>query len=81
MESVNHKLDDLAKDLADRVGDCIFVRVRLIVKTVTAIYDNKLLSFGITSTQFALLTTIYRQPITRAEIARLHHLNLSLIHI
>lgn len=62
---------------AELAGDRILTCARLLSKAVTAIYDDQLRSFGISSTQFALLTTICREPITRAEIARLHHLNKS----
>jgi DNA-binding MarR family transcriptional regulator len=56
----------------------IFARTRLLSKAVTAICDHKLRPFGIGSAQFALLITICRrEPITRAEIARLQHLNKS----
>ena len=56
----------------------IFTRTRLLSKAVTAICDHKLQPFGIGSAQFALLITICRrEPITRAEIARLQHLNKS----
>jgi DNA-binding MarR family transcriptional regulator len=65
----------LAEDRAIEQG--VLMRARLLAKALTTIYDDKLRSFGITATQFALLTTICRAPITRAEIARLHHLNKS----
>lgn len=64
-----------AEDLA--IGHGVLMRARLLAKALTTIYDDKLRSFGITATQFALLATICRAPITRAEIARLHHLNRS----
>ena len=67
----------LVVDLGVAMGDGVFVRVRLLSKAVTAIYDDKLRSFGITSGQFNLLAAINREPITRAEIARLQHLNRS----
>ena len=45
---------------------------------VTAICDDKLRPFGVSSTQFALLIAVCRiEPATRAEIARLQHLNKS----
>jgi DNA-binding MarR family transcriptional regulator len=53
------------------------MRARLLAKVVTAIYDDKLRSFGISSAQFALLTAICLKPSTRADIARLRHLNRS----
>ena len=58
--------------------ELIFTRVRLLSKAVTAICDHNLRPFGISSAQFALLVAICRrEPITRAEIARLQHLNKS----
>jgi DNA-binding MarR family transcriptional regulator len=62
---------------SDQVGDSVLMRVRLLSKAVTAIYDNKLRSFGVSSTQFSLLTTIDGTPITRTQIAHLRHLNKS----
>ena len=56
----------------------IFTRTRLLSKAVTVICDHKLQPFGIGAAQFALLIAIcQREPITRAEIARLQHLNKS----
>jgi DNA-binding MarR family transcriptional regulator len=55
----------------------LLIRARLISKAVTAIYDESLRPFGVSATQFALLTAIRGAPITRAEIARLHHLHKS----
>jgi DNA-binding MarR family transcriptional regulator len=61
-----------------RMADSLFTRTRLLSKTVTAICDDKLRPFGISSTQFALLVAVCRiEPVTRAEIARLQHLNKS----
>jgi DNA-binding MarR family transcriptional regulator len=67
----------LVVDLGAAIGDSVFRRTRLLAKAVTAIYDDRLRSFGITSGQFNLLAAICREPITRAEIARLQHLNRS----
>jgi DNA-binding MarR family transcriptional regulator len=71
VESIDEKSDPTA-----RTGD-VLACARLLSKAVTAIYDDKLRSFGISAAQFAFLMTICREPITRAEIARLHHLNKS----
>jgi DNA-binding MarR family transcriptional regulator len=71
VESIDEKSDPTA-----RTGD-VLACARLLSKAVTAIYDDNLRSFGISATQFAFLTTIGREPITRAEIARLYHLNKS----
>jgi DNA-binding MarR family transcriptional regulator len=76
MESIDQK-SALATGPNARTGDSVFVCARLLSKAVTAIYDNKLRSFGISSTQFTLLRAICSKPITRTQIARLHHLNKS----
>jgi DNA-binding MarR family transcriptional regulator len=76
VESIDQK-SALAIDPTARTGDSFFVCVRLISRAVTAIYDGKLRSFGISSTQFTLLRAICSKPITRTQIARLHHLNKS----
>ena len=77
MESIDAK-SALAKEPITLTGDSAFVCAGLISRAVTAaIYDDKLRSFGISSTQFALLRTIYGKSISRAQIARLHHLNKS----
>ena len=63
---------------ATQVADSVLTRARLLSKAVTAICDDKLRPFGISSTQFALLIAVCRiEPVTRAEIARLQHLNKS----
>jgi len=60
------------------MADSLFTRARLLSKAVTAICDDKLRPFGVSSTQFALLIAVCRiEPATRAEIARLQHLNKS----
>ena len=61
-----------------QMADSLFTRARLLSKAVTAICDDKLRPFGVSSTQFALLIAVCRiEPATRAEIARLQHLNKS----
>jgi DNA-binding MarR family transcriptional regulator len=67
----------LVVDLGAATGVSVFVFARLLAKAVTAIYDDKLRSFGITSGQFNLLAEINRGPITRAEITRHQHLSRS----
>jgi DNA-binding MarR family transcriptional regulator len=64
--------------LTAQTGDSTFLCVRLLSKTITTICDNKLRPLGISSTQFALVAAISEiEPATRAEIARLQHLNRS----
>jgi DNA-binding MarR family transcriptional regulator len=61
-----------------QMADSVFTRARLLSKTVTAICDDKLRPFGVSSAQFALLIAVCRtEPVTRAEIARLQHLSKS----
>jgi DNA-binding MarR family transcriptional regulator len=68
----------LTAELTPWTGNSIVACARLLSKRVTAIYDDKLRPFGVASTQFALLMEINRkEPVTRAEIARLQHLNKS----
>jgi DNA-binding MarR family transcriptional regulator len=69
----------LATEPFVRTSDCVFVCARLLSKAITAICDDKLRSFGISSTQFALLSEICSKPTTRAQIARHQHLNRSTI--
>jgi DNA-binding MarR family transcriptional regulator len=56
----------------------MLARTRLLSKVVTEVFDEKLRPFGISSAQFSLLAAIGRvEPETRAEIARLQHLDKS----
>jgi DNA-binding MarR family transcriptional regulator len=65
-------------DLFAGIDDNVLVRARLLSKTVTGIYDDKLRPFGISSAQFVLLAVIGRtEPTTRADIARHQHLDKS----
>jgi DNA-binding MarR family transcriptional regulator len=60
------------------MSDDLLMRARLLSKAITAIYDDELRPLEISSAQFALLSAICRiEPVTRAEIARLQHLNRS----
>ena len=67
----------VATSLFAPMGESVLMRARLLAKAITAIYDDKLRPFGITSGQFNLLAAIKRGLITRAEIARLQNLNRS----
>ncbi len=60
-----------------RIGDSVLMGARLLSRSITVIYDDKLRPFGITAAQFILLSLISRGPITRADIARLQHLERS----
>jgi DNA-binding MarR family transcriptional regulator len=53
---------------------CVLMRTRLISRVITAIHDEELRPFGITSPQFVLLVVIFQmEPATRIEIGRFHH--------
>jgi DNA-binding MarR family transcriptional regulator len=60
-----------------RIGDGVLAGARLLSRSITAIYDDKLRPFGVTAAQFILLSLISRKPVTRADIARLQHLERS----
>lgn len=58
--------------------DGVLSGARLLSRTITAIYDEKLRPLGITASQFSLLEVIgHAEPATRAEIARIQHLDKS----
>jgi DNA-binding MarR family transcriptional regulator len=68
----------LATSRTEQMSDNLLMRARLLSKAITAIYDDELRPLEISSAQFALLSAICRtEPVTRAEIARLQHLNRS----
>jgi DNA-binding MarR family transcriptional regulator len=53
---------------------CVLMRTRLISRVITAIHDEELRPFGISSPQFVLLVVIFQmEPATRIEIGRFHH--------
>jgi DNA-binding MarR family transcriptional regulator len=55
-------------------NDSILSGARLLSRTVTGIYDEKLRLLGITALQFVLLDVIdHAAPATRSEIARIQH--------
>jgi DNA-binding MarR family transcriptional regulator len=58
--------------------DSVLSGARLLSRTITAIYDEKLRQLGITASQFTLLDVIgHTEPVTRAAIARIQHLDKS----
>jgi DNA-binding MarR family transcriptional regulator len=68
----------LINDLIAGINDNVLVRARLLSRTVTGIYDDKLRILGFSSAQFVLLAVIGQtEPATRAEIARFQHLDKS----
>jgi DNA-binding MarR family transcriptional regulator len=69
---------DLSNGTITRLGDSVLVRARYVSKSVTEIFDEALRPFGISSAQFVLLSMIGQTgSITRAEMARLQHLDRS----
>jgi DNA-binding MarR family transcriptional regulator len=57
---------------ADRISvDCLAVRVRLLNRTITSIYDDALRPLGLTAGQLNILVIIAKRgPISPGEIAR-----------
>ncbi len=52
-------------------GDCLAVRVRMLNRTITAIYDDALRPLGLTAGQLNILVVIARRgPISPGEVAR-----------
>jgi DNA-binding MarR family transcriptional regulator len=69
---------DLTNGLITRSGDSVLVKARFLSRSVTEIFDEALRPFGLSSAQFVLLSLISQtESITRAEIARLQHLDRS----
>ncbi len=69
---------DLTNGLISRLGDSVLMTARFLSRSVTEIFDEALRPFGISSAQFVLLSMIGQAgSITRAEIARLQHLDRS----
>jgi DNA-binding MarR family transcriptional regulator len=64
---------------ADEIGrDCLAVRVRLLGRAVTRIYDDALRPHGLTIGQLNLLTSIAnRAPATAGGVARLLSMDIS----
>jgi DNA-binding MarR family transcriptional regulator len=60
-----------------RIGDSVLMGARFLSRSITVIYDDKLRPCGVTAAQFILLSLISRKPITRADVARLQHLERS----
>jgi DNA-binding MarR family transcriptional regulator len=59
-------------------ADSVLMQARLLSRSVTEIFDETLRPFGISSAQFVLLSVIGQTgPTTRAQIARLQHLDRS----
>lgn len=59
-------------------GDSVLTQARLLSRSVTEIFDNTLRPLGVSSAQFVLLSVISQTgPTTRAQVARLQHLDKS----
>ncbi len=77
MRTVGGK-SDLSNGPITSLGDSVLMRTRFLSRSVTEIFDQALRPFGISSAQFVLLSMIDQAgSITRAEIARLQHLDRS----
>ena len=65
------KSDNPANRAADTIAsDCLAVRVRLLNRTITAIFDNALRPLGLTAGQLNILVIITKRgPISAIEIA------------
>lgn len=65
--------------IAREIGrDCLAVRVRLLSRAVTRIYDAALRPHGLTIAQLNLLATIaIRQPVPAGQVARLLSMEIS----
>ena len=69
MSPKNVKSVHLAADII--AADCLSVRVRLLSRTITAIYDDALRPLGLTAGQLNVLVVIAKRgPISPGEIAR-----------
>ena len=69
MPTRNTQSVDRAADLI--AGECLAVRVRLLNRTITAIYDDALRPLGLTAGQLNILVVIARRrPISPGEVAR-----------
>ncbi|MBL4686284.1 MAG: MarR family transcriptional regulator, partial [Nannocystaceae bacterium] len=69
--------DEVAEVLA---GDCLAVRVRLLNRAITAIYDDALRPLGLTAGQLNVLVMIKRNgPVSPTEIAERLHMEKSTV--
>ena len=68
-------MSDLTKKMAD---ECIAVRVRMLNRVVTGIFEDSLRASGIKLSQFSILcATANRQPVKPAELAKVLELDES----
>ena len=69
MPSKSTQATDRAAELI--AGECLAVRVRMLNRTITAIYDDALRPLGLTAGQLNILVVIARRgPISPGEVAR-----------
>ncbi len=69
MQTRNTQPVDRAADLI--AGECLAVRVRMLNRTITAMYDEALRPLGLTAGQLNILVVIAKRgPISPGEIAR-----------
>jgi len=69
MPSKNVQPVDQAADLI--AGECLAVRVRMLNRTITAIYDDALRPLGLTAGQLNILVVVTKRgPLAPGEVAR-----------
>lgn len=77
----NQRTPSSADEVAEVVaGDCLAVRVRLLNRAITAIYDDALRPLGLTAGQLNVLVMIKRNgPVSPTEIAERLHMEKSTV--
>ena len=69
---------ELSNGVIVRLGESVLMTARSLSRSVTDIFDEALRPLGVSAAQFVLLSMINQsRSITRAEIARLQHLDRS----
>ncbi len=69
MPERNTRLADEAANLI--AGECLAVRIRLLNRTITAIYDDALRPFGLTVGQLNILVVVAKLgPLSQGDVAR-----------
>ncbi len=77
MRKIGEK-SQLSNGVVVRVGESVLISARSLSRSVTEIFDEALRPLGVSAAQFVLLSMIGQsRSITRAEIARLQHLDRS----
>ena len=72
---VDSKTDRAGREIAQ---NCLAVRLRMLNRIITSIYDDAFRSLGMTTSQANLLTAIYQEgPVKQAELADYLHIEKS----